>query len=71
MLQLYVGESVRVLKPGGHMYMSWKPSWQSRRGHHIHPDVVRYLLLRKDLSLCIRRGSSGSVQLVAVPLIRS
>ena len=40
-LQLYLSEAARVLHPGGLLYISWYPSWQSGRGHHIHPDMVR------------------------------
>lgn len=39
-MQVYLSEAVRVLRPGGHFYISWYPSWQSGRGHHIHPDMV-------------------------------
>lgn len=40
-LETYLSEATRVLKPNGHLLISWKPSWQSPRGHHLHPDMVR------------------------------
>lgn len=39
-LETYLSEAARVLKSDGHLLISWKPSWQSPRGHHIHPDMV-------------------------------
>lgn len=50
-MQMYHNEAVRVLTSGGHFYISWKPSFQSARGHHIHAMVgLSYLSADPDLT---------------------
>ena len=36
-----IDEELRVLKNGGLCYGRWEPIWSSKRGHHIHDDIVK------------------------------
>jgi hypothetical protein len=62
-VQLYLSEAARVLHPGGHLYISWYPSWQSGRGHHIHPDMVLCLLQQFVLHAYVHTVSQQSTRL--------
>ncbi len=35
-----IDEELRVLKNDGFCYARWEPIWSSKRGHHIHDDIV-------------------------------
>eukprot|EP01025_Chloroclados_australasicus_P015635 TRINITY_DN17532_c1_g1_i1.p1 TRINITY_DN17532_c1_g1~~TRINITY_DN17532_c1_g1_i1.p1 ORF type:complete len:386 (-),score=32.23 TRINITY_DN17532_c1_g1_i1:680-1837(-) len=38
--QRYLNESIRVLKPGGGLYITWGPQFYGMHGSHIHPDML-------------------------------
>lgn len=39
-VEKYLSEALRVVKPGGLIFLRWYPLWFSARGHHVHEDVV-------------------------------
>eukprot|EP01023_Acetabularia_acetabulum_P009592 TRINITY_DN1432_c0_g2_i1.p1 TRINITY_DN1432_c0_g2~~TRINITY_DN1432_c0_g2_i1.p1 ORF type:complete len:356 (-),score=55.00 TRINITY_DN1432_c0_g2_i1:92-1159(-) len=39
--QRYLSESIRVLKRGGGLFITWGPQFYGIGGHHIHPDMLK------------------------------
>ena len=39
-LKQYIGETYRVLKPGGAALFKFYPTWDTPRGHHVHDGMV-------------------------------
>ena len=43
-LKQYIGETYRVLKPGGAALFKFYPTWDTPRGHHVHDVSCRRVL---------------------------